>query len=72
VATALHAELAGFDQMLSRNSEALENITRDSLPYTRSSTIGSRLPAYAPEDWPARSRYNKQHCGRLPHDGSIF
>jgi hypothetical protein len=29
VATALHAELAGFDQMLSRNSEALENITRD-------------------------------------------
>ena len=29
VATALHAELAGFDQMLSRNSETLENITRD-------------------------------------------
>jgi hypothetical protein len=29
VATALHAELAGIDHTLSRNSEALENITRD-------------------------------------------
>jgi hypothetical protein len=29
IATALYAELAGIDQTLSRNSEALENITRD-------------------------------------------